>query len=88
MRALVEGPSRERYLSESDAQKVLLELEHWPNPITAAAIKMLLFTGVRRNEVLAAQWCHVDFRLRMLKVPLSKSGKTRYIPFSVKHYPC
>ena len=82
VRALAEGPARERYLSESDARNVLLELERWPNPITAAAIKMLLFTGARRSEILSAQWSHVDFRLRMLKVPLSKSGKTRYIPLS------
>ena len=80
--ALAEGPARERYLSEVDAKKILLELDRWPNPITAAAIKLLLFTGARRNEVLSAQWSHVDFRLRLLKVPLSKSGKTRYIPLS------
>lgn len=82
VKALAEGPVRERYLSENDAKKVLMELDRWPNPITAAAIKMLIFTGARRNEVLSAQWSHVDFRLRMLKVPLSKSGKTRYIPLS------
>lgn len=80
--ALAEGPSRERYLSESDARKVLHELDLWPNPVTSAAIKMLLLTGARRNEVLVAQWDHVDFTLRLLRVPLSKSGKTRYIPLS------
>ncbi|WP_276818925.1 tyrosine-type recombinase/integrase [Mailhella massiliensis] len=82
VRALSEGPSRACYLSENDARKVLQELDRWPNPTTAAAIKLLLFTGARRNEVLSAQWGHVDFSLRLLKVPLSKSGKTRYIPLS------
>lgn len=43
---------------------------------------MLLYTGARKREVLDARWEHVDFKRRLLTVPLSKSGKPRHILLS------
>ena len=36
-------------------------------------------TGARRNEITQAKWDYVDFERRTLFVPLSKSGKPRFI---------
>ncbi len=49
------------------------------NQVAAQAIKLLLLTGARRNEITHAKWEHVDWQRRTLLVPMSKSGKPRTI---------
>lgn len=48
----------------------------------AFAIRLLLLTGARKSEILKARWEYVRLDLRLLIVPLSKSGKPRHIPLS------
>jgi len=43
---------------------------------------MLLYTGARRNEVLAARWSDIDFASHQWRIEFNKSGKTRYVPLS------
>lgn len=45
----------------------------------AVALRRLLLTGDRKNEVLKARWEHIRLDLRLLVVPLSNSGKPRHI---------
>jgi integrase len=49
------------------------------NQVAAKAILLLLLTGARRNEITHARWEHVDPETSTLFVPLSKSGKSRYV---------
>lgn len=89
--------SRERYLSESELQKLgkaLLdyELEHqfikplnsknnqnpernMITPYVTAAIRLLILTGARRNEILTLKWEYVDFERKQLRLPESKTGE-------------
>ena len=46
-------------------------------------IKLLLLTGARKREILDARWEDIDLSLGTLKIPLSKSGKPRYIVLSL-----
>ena len=80
--ALPEKEFRERYLSEEEALRLLDALEAEKNRQAAQAVRLLLFTGARKSEVLAARWENVDWGRRILTVPLSKSGKARHIPLS------
>jgi integrase len=48
----------------------------------ANAIKLLLLTGARRNEITQAKWSYIDRERRTLLVPLAKSGKPRTIALS------
>lgn len=43
-------------------------------PHTAAAIRLLLFTGCRLREILHLKWRHVDFDRGLLLLPESKTG--------------
>ena len=72
---------RERYLTPSEARRLMRELEQSTRP-EAAAIRLLLLTGARKSEILKAKWEYVRSDLRLLIVPLSKSGKPRHIPLS------
>lgn len=72
---------RERYLTPDEARRLMRELERSSRP-EATAIRLLLLTGARKSEVLKARWEHVRLDLRLLIVPLSKSGKPRHILLS------
>lgn len=50
----------------------------------ALVLRLLLLTGARKNEILRLRWENIRLDLRLLTVPLSKSGRPRHIPLSEK----
>jgi integrase len=48
------------------------------SPIATAAIRFLLFTGLRLREVLGLRWDHVEIEAGRLLLPDSKTGR-RYV---------
>ena len=70
---------RERFLAHDEVQRLLSALETDENRVAARAIKLLLFTGARRNEVTHAKWEHLNWNRRTLLVPRAKSGRPRSI---------
>jgi integrase len=70
---------RERFLTEEETQRLLLALNTDENRVAAFAIKLLLLTGGRRNEITQAKWEYVNWERRTLLVPIAKSGKARLI---------
>ena len=70
---------RERYLSASELLRlgeVLAEAERTRTELAGAiaAIRLLIFTGCRRGEILTLRWEHVDFEKECLRLPDSKTG--------------
>ena len=82
VQALPEKEFRERYLSEDEARRLMDVLAAEKDQQAANVVRLLLFTGARKSEILAARWENVDVERRILTVPLSKSGKARHIPLS------
>jgi integrase len=84
IRKYAEKP-RERYLSAEELErlgKLLAELERtqMERPETIAAIRLLLFLGARRDEVVDLRWKSVDLDRGMLLLEDSKTGpKTVYL---------
>lgn len=72
---------RERYLTKDEAQRLMRTLEK-SERIEASAVRLLLLTGARKNEILKARWENVNLEQRLLTVPVSKSGKPRHIVLS------
>lgn len=70
---------RERFLTQEEAQRLLHALGADENQVAAASIKLLLFTGARRNEITHAKWEFVNWEKRTLLVPRAKSGRPRTI---------
>jgi len=74
---------RERFLTLDEIRAVWLELpntgltEH-----TILALKLLLVTGQRRGEVMAARWEHIDWEARTWTLPQTKNGKPHTVPLS------
>lgn len=71
---------RERYLSSDEmgrlgeALRVGLATQS-ETPHMVAAIKLLLLTGARVNEMLTAHWDWVDWKRRIIQLPDSKTGR-------------
>ena len=70
---------RERFLSRAEYRRlgrVLAEAERdgSENPAAIAAVRLLLLTGCRRNEILTLQWDDVDRAAGELRLKDSKTG--------------
>ncbi len=75
---LNKGRKVERFLSAAELARpgdALAAVERQGvNPYAIAAIRLLLLTGCRRNEILGLRWKWVDFERAALRLPDSKSG--------------
>lgn len=78
------GPDvqRNRFLSEGEAEALVLSINTDQNQTAARAIMLLLLTGARRNEITFAKWDYIDWKNKTLLVPKSKSGRPRVIALS------
>ncbi len=75
------GPEvlRNRFLTEDEAERLILSIREDENKIAAHSIMLLLLTGARRNEITFAKWDYIDWKKKTLLVPKSKSGRARVI---------
>lgn len=70
----------ERFLSARELAALglglmVMEETETISPIMANAIRLLLLTGCRKNEVLSLRWAYVDFERGYLRLPDSKTGE-------------
>ena len=71
---------RQRYLTDEELAKlgaVLSEVEATRSeaPQVVAAIRLLLMTGCRLNEILTLRWDQVDWEHAQIRLPESKTGQ-------------
>jgi len=77
---------RERYLSSdelAELSQVLKDVEKEDSELASVvtSLRLLIFTGCRRNEILTLRWEYVDMATASLHLPDSKTGKkTIYLP--------
>ena len=76
--------ARERYLTQEEVARLFEELEKNRNVQVAQVVRLLLYTGARKSEIVEARWDEIDWNRRLLNVPASrsKSKKPRHIPLS------
>lgn len=70
---------RQRFLSAAELRRVgevlrEMECERIELPSAILAVRLLIFTGCRLNEIMTLKWEHVGFADRMLRLPDSKTG--------------
>ena len=78
--------NRERFLTDEEFRRlgeVLSEMEAEKTlPVfAAAAFRLLMLTGCRRNEIVTLRWEHVDIEGGELRLPDTKTG-ARMVPLS------
>jgi integrase len=67
------GDEEQRLLSAADAGRVA-----YMRPLIILAVE----TGMRRGELLALEWKHIDLGNRVAHLPLTKNGESRDVPLS------
>jgi integrase len=76
-----------RILQPEEEIKLLDACKQVRNPLLLPIVVLALHTGMRRGELLALEWSHVDFKNRTIQILRAKteSGK-RLIPLSSTAY--
>ena len=72
----------ERYLTTEETRNLLTALKTVENQVISDLIEFLILTGARKGEAMQARWQDVNWEQGIWTVPMSKSGKPRYIPLS------
>jgi integrase len=75
---------RDRWLDKVESRQLWEVLESYPQHQAALALKILLLTGARKNEVLAATWDQFDLEKGVWTKPshLTKQKKREHLPLS------
>ncbi len=77
-------PHRERYLTKDELPRFLRALEEMEDRLSMSAIKLLLFTGCRKGEILSLQWSQVKLDEGRLFLPVTKNGQSRSVVLNPK----
>lgn len=64
-----ESKPNRKHVAKEDKRRTKLD------PFAIAAVRLLMLTGARLNEILGAEWSQVDFERGILFLPDSKTGK-------------
>lgn len=77
---------RERWLNEEELGRLWAVLDGYPTYLTAYVFKLLLLTGARKGELLAATWDQFDLEKGIWTKPshLTKQKKREHLPLSEK----
>ena len=75
---------RDRWLKTDEIARLAEALGNYESVRTANAIRLLLFTGARRGEVLSATWDQFDFERGIWTKPShhTKQKKTEHVPLN------
>lgn len=79
-----EGPLRERYLGKEELPRFLAALDEQEDRLSVAAIRLLLYTGSRREEILSLRWENVRRDEERLYLPKTKNGHSRTVHLNEK----
>ena len=72
-------PKKERFLNDKEAHRLRDYIASNDKDEVILLIGFLLYTGARRHEAFNAEWQHIKIEERSWYVPITKSGKPRYI---------
>ncbi len=70
---------RMRFLTDAELKGLGVALRDWRDQDAADAIRMLLYTGARKNEIVELEWEWVDEKFRWIDYPIAatKTGGRR-----------
>lgn len=75
-----EAPPRARVLNDVEFGRVVEAFDALTDPHVRAAFLLLLETGARKSEALAARWEDIDLDGRLWRIPSPKAGRPQVVP--------
>lgn len=77
-----EAPSRERFLSIEEKERLLLLCKESSNPNLFPMVAISILTAMRFGELVSLRWNDIDFNLRTITLRETKNGDRRVIPLT------
>ncbi len=82
LRLKVPPRRRERRLRDGELENLIAAGRSCRNPYILPIIRVAVATGMRRGEILALRWEHIDRERRSLLIPDAKNGHPRTLPLT------
>jgi len=79
LKSLSENNQRTRYLDKGEIRRLFMAADSDENRYAGQYVKLLLLTGLRKDELRLARWEHLDRELQTLFIPHTKNGKSRIL---------
>lgn len=73
---------RDRFLAPKEIERFFEAVREEPDPLWRAFFLLLIFTGVRKSELLAAQWEDFDLEEKIWRIPKTKTGRPHVLPLT------
>ncbi len=73
---------RDRFMSPREIERFFEAVREEADPVWRAFFLLLVFTGVRKSELLSAQWSDFDLEEQMWRIPTTKSGRPHVLPLT------
>ena len=70
------------FLSEEQIRALFKAIDEDPHPYAGPMMKIALFTGMRRGELLKLRWADIDFERGFIKIRDPKGGMDQTIPLN------
>lgn len=74
--------TRARWLTPEELPRLARAIDRESNVFIRAAVWLLLLTGARKSELLAAKWADVDWPRAQLRLPDTKAGQEQTVTLS------
>jgi integrase len=84
LRKLKVNNARTRRLEPGEWQALEAAATNCRNPLFMHLIRLAVETAMRRGELLAMEWRHINFNQKTLHIPITKNGHARNIPLTSK----
>lgn len=73
---------RDRWVTHEELPRLAACIDVEPHYFARMALWLYLLTGVRKSELLTAEWSAVDFERRELRLGDTKAGRVHYVPLN------
>ena len=78
------GEGRNRRLVGDEEERLIAAVEEHSNPMLGWIVKLALYTGMRKSEILFLNRNSVEIKKRVVNLPETKNGSARTVPLSDK----
>jgi integrase len=78
------NPPRERRLRPGEYEKLRYSAQKSRSWYLWPIVDIAIETAMRRGEILGLRWEHIDWKNKRALLPLTKNGRSRWVPLSAK----
>ena len=79
---LKEGCGRDRFLSKSEKERLLVSCKESTNPYLYIMVNLSILTAMRYGELSHLRWIDIDFENKKITLEETKNGERRILPLT------